>query len=180
VGEPHLDPPAVHRAGDQPLAFEGLDAGGLGQPGQLGLAERLAQGDQLQHGPLGISQVPEPLRRQLGQACRGPQPAAKTPDAAFLAQRPALDRPRHQLPQDQRITPAVIGQLTQGRRVHRAAQHRGEQLLDGSGSQHPYLNPLGQGVLPQGHHRVRCRLARPHGDQHRRRPGQGQLVHQGR
>jgi len=43
-----------------------------------------------------------------------------------------------------------------------------------------YLDPLGQGVFPQGHHRVRRRLTRPHGDQRGRRSGQGQLVHQRR
>jgi hypothetical protein len=113
MGQPQLDPPAVRQAGDQALSLEGLDGAGIGQPGELGLAERLAHGDQLQHGPLCIGQVPEPQRDQLDEAGGEPQLTPQPPDAAVGGQRAAVQRPSDQLTQDHRIAPAVIGQLTQ-------------------------------------------------------------------
>ena len=113
MGQPYLDPPAVRPAGDQALALERLDGAGIGQPGELGLAERLAHGGQLQHGPLGIGQVPQPQRDQLDQAGGEPQATVQPPDAAVGGQRAAVQRPGDQLTQDHRIAPAVIGQLTQ-------------------------------------------------------------------
>ena len=93
MGQPHLGPPAVHPAGDLALTLEGFDGAGIGQPGELGLAERLAHGDQLQQGPLRISQVPQPQRHQLNQAGRGPQLTPQPPDAAVGAQRALSNAP---------------------------------------------------------------------------------------
>ena len=93
MSQPQPDPPAVHPAGDQALTLEGLDRAEIGQPGELGLAERLAHGDQLQHGPLGISQVPQPQRDQLDQAGRGPQLTTKPPDAPSAASGPLSSAP---------------------------------------------------------------------------------------
>ena len=90
MGQPYLDPPAVRPAGDQALTLEGLDGAGIGQPGEFGLAERLAHGGQLQHRPLGIGQVPEPQRDQLDQAGREPQLTPQPPDAAVGGQRAAV------------------------------------------------------------------------------------------
>src|SRR5438128_2736496 len=49
MGEPHLDPASVYTAGDQSLGFDSVDRIWIGQLSQSRLAERLAQGEQLEH-----------------------------------------------------------------------------------------------------------------------------------
>ena len=57
MGKPHFDAAAVPAAGDQAPALKRRDGRGVGQLVQPGLAERLAQGQQLQDGPLGVGKV---------------------------------------------------------------------------------------------------------------------------
>ena len=112
MAERDLNPTAVDAAGDQPPAFEGLHGRGVGQRGQGRLVERLAEREELQHGPLGIGEVTQPLRHQFDQAARGLQGAPQAPDPDHLLdERAGLDRPGHQLAQEQRVALAVFGQL---------------------------------------------------------------------
>ena len=97
VAQPHLDPAALDAAGDQSLVLEGLDRGGVGEPGQCRLAERFAEGEQLQHGPLGDGEIAQALCRQLDQARRRTKRPLKAPDAAVIDQRAGLERPGHEL-----------------------------------------------------------------------------------
>ena len=179
MAEPHLKPAAVDVAGDQPSAFEGLDDGGIGQLGQGRLVERLAQGEELQHFPLGVGQVTQPQRHELGQAVRGLQGAPQAPDADHLLdERAGLDGSGHQLAQEQRVALAVLGQLAHRRRLDRSTEHGDQQLLDRRVVQDGHLDAFGRTVLPQRHHRVGRCLPRPHGGHHGGRPGQRQLVDQ--
>jgi hypothetical protein len=123
VGQPQLHPATVHATGDQTLAFKGVDRGCIGQLVQVGLSQRLAHREQLQHVTLGAGELTQPQRHQLDQPVGGLQGAGKTPQASLLHQSPRLQRPGHQLPQKQRIPPAAIHQLPHARR-HRPAQHR--------------------------------------------------------
>jgi hypothetical protein len=180
VSEPYLGPPTLRAAGDQALLFQGVDRNGIRQPGELSLLERLTQSEQLQHGPLRGGQVTQSQRHQLDQAGRRPKIAPKPPQAALLDQRTSLQRPSHQLAQKQRIAATTIDELTHRRCVHRAAQHRDQQLLDCRSIKHTHLDAISQRVLPQRHHRIRGPLTGPDGGQHRRRPSERQLVEQGR
>jgi hypothetical protein len=71
MGKPHLDTAAVHAAGDQSLAFDGVNRIWIGQLSQRCLAERLAQGEEFQHSPLGAGQVGQTQRHQLDKARGG-------------------------------------------------------------------------------------------------------------
>jgi hypothetical protein len=180
MGQPHLDPPAIHPAGEKVLTLKALHDGQISQLRELALAEWFTHGGQFQHGPLGIGQVTQPQRDQIDQPGRGAQAAAKTPETAVGGQRSTIQRPAYQLPQYHRVTAAAIGQLPHRRRVHRAREHFDQQLLDRHVVQDAQLDPLSRAVLPQRRHRVRRRLTRADGDQDRRRLGQSQLVHQRR
>jgi hypothetical protein len=99
MGEPDLDPAAVHAACDQTFAFQGVDGFGVGELGQLGLLEWLAECEELEHGPLGPGQVAQTRRHQLHEAGGGMQVAAKTPEAHdLLDERAGLERSGDELP----------------------------------------------------------------------------------
>jgi hypothetical protein len=163
----------------RPFCSKASTETGSANRGELSLLEWLTQSEQLQHGPLRGGQVTQSQRHQLDQAGRRPKIAPKPPQAALLDQRTSLQRPSHQLAQKQRIAATTIDELTHRRRVHRAAQHRDQQLLDRPSIKHTHLDAISQRVLPQRHHRIRGALTGPDGGQHRRRPSQRQLVKQG-
>jgi hypothetical protein len=178
VAQPDLDPAAVDPAVDQVLGFQALHRRRVGQLGQLGLAERLAQGEQLEHRPLRSGQMAEPQRHQLHQATAGTQLGPESPVPALLDQGAGFDGPGHQLSQDQRVAFAAVEHMTERRLIHGPSEHHDEQLFGGRVVKGAQLNAFGRPVFPERDHRVRRRLAPPHGRQNGGRPGQRQLVHQ--
>ena len=178
VGQADLDPAAVGAAGDQTLVFESVDRGRIGQPGQLGQPEWFAQGEQLEHGPLGLAQVTQAQRHQFDQTDRGGRRALKTPQAPRLDKGPGLKRTIDQLPQEHRVSPAAPGELAHRRRIHRSPERRGQQLLDRFVIEGTDLDAFGRTVLPQQEDGVRQHLAGAHRGEHGSRLGQGHLVHE--
>ncbi len=148
MGEPELDPTAVHAACDQPLVLERLHRGAIGELGYRRLPEGLTEGQQLQHRRFRRREDAETQSHELHETARRPELAAKSQDADFVPERPALERPRHEFPQDHGIALAPVGELANRRRVDRSSQRRDEQLGDDPVLEDRDLDALGRAVLP--------------------------------
>jgi hypothetical protein len=179
VGQPQLQPAALHRAADQRLALQRLGHRCVGQHAELRAPQRLPEGDQLHELAFGRIEALQPGLDQLHQPVRRRKRADQPPQAVHLAQRPVPASALHQLAQVEHVAPATLGQPRHGTGIDLPAQHLGQQLSDHSDAQTLELEPLDDAVAPQRGDRSRCRLAGPHRQQHER-PGRArQLVHDG-
>ena len=87
-----------------------------------------------------------------------------------------MERPEHQLAEEEHVALAADGEVRHGGPVDRAAQHRLEELGDRPGVEPDELEPLDDTVLPQGRHRLGRHLAGAEGGQDEGRVAPGQLV----
>jgi hypothetical protein len=93
MGQPHLDPPAIHPAGEKVLTLKALHDGQISQLRELALAEWFTHGGQFQHGPLGIGQVTQPQRDQIDQPGRGRKPPRRRQRPPSAASAPLSSAP---------------------------------------------------------------------------------------
>ena len=182
--ETDLQTTTVHTAGEKTPVLERREGGGIGQLVQCRLRQRPPEGGELQGVAFRVGQTAQTSRDQLDQAGGRLQWATQPPDVALLSQRAAVERADDQLVEKQRITERALGDLSEGHRVNRPAEHGQEQVFNGRSVERTELNPGGAIVLPEHDHGVGPRLGRArrrqHAGEHGGRAGEHQLMDQGR
>ena len=174
VGQPDLQPDAVGLHAHQMPLLQPLQRVRRGEPGQQIGAERLAEGQVLQHLALVADQLPDPPGDRLAQRRRHRQRPAPAPHPAHVHQRPG----EHQFPYIERVPPARLPEPDGRGLLHPAAERRPEQRGGLLHRERLKVETGQQVVLPERPHGVgRGRLA-PHGRDHPGPPEHDQVVDQ--
>ena len=176
VGQAHRLPPAVRAHGDEALALQLLQHREAGAGLQLAEAERLAQGELVQHRVGHRLQLRQAQLDQLPQAVGGGQRPVEVPHAVPPDQRPPGAGAEDQLAQRQHVAPAGVPQLSRGGRVERAFEGHVQQRVHAQLVQVTEVDPDGALVAPPADHGLGHRLAGDHGGDAEERAGGEQAV----
>src|SRR5581483_8494867 len=88
MAEPHFEPAAVRAADEQSLSLELIGHRGAAECHELGGAQRLTEGEDVEEVPLVDRDFPQPGLDQLREPGGRSQPSVESPDPEVVAQRP--------------------------------------------------------------------------------------------
>ena len=130
VGEAHGGAPPAHHHRHEPPGFQLLERRQAVAAFEVGEAEPLADGEQLEHGEARHVHAGEVLVDQLVERHRGRQVAHEVPGAAVLHEHAALRGAAHQLGEHLEVAARQAGQLVERGGRHRVAEGAMEQVAE--------------------------------------------------
>jgi hypothetical protein len=126
-------------------------------------AQRLAEREHLQRRPLLVRQVGHALGDELHERPAHRWWARQPPQIGPEDEPPRVERPEHELADVQRVALAALPDPPQRPLLHRPAERRLDELVDGVVAQTIELHAQRARVLPERHDCVRAGLAGPDG-----------------
>jgi hypothetical protein len=146
VGQPHRGAAPRRHDRDEAARLQRLQPGRAVDALEVGQAEALAHGQELEHGQAGAVDARQVLGHELVEYRRRRQRRREVPHAARLGERAALTGAADELGQQLQVPSGQAGQLVEGLGRHRAVEGPVEQRLQLVGRQrlevHPHEVPV--------------------------------------
>ncbi len=139
VGEAHLRGVRTRGGVEQALLLEALDRLGRGKEVEHGGFERLGEGGQLEHLPLGAGEPLEAPVDEVPQAGRGGERPLDSPDAPVRPQGARVEGALQELAQVEDVAAALVPDRLLGTGIDGTAEHRADECLRTGGAERLHL-----------------------------------------
>ena len=165
---------------DHPALLRGDERVRRAQRDDLVDAQRLTEREHLQRRPLRLRHVGHALGDELHERAAHGRRARQPPQIGAEDEPPRVEGAEHELADVERVALAALPDPAQRPLLHRPAERRLDELLDGRVVQRIELHAQRARVLPERHDGVRARLAGADRRDDERAPRDRQMQHERR